>query len=346
MRQFQDLGHEVIIIIGDFTASIGDPSGRSITRPQLTHDEIMANAKTYYDQYCLILDPNKTRVVFNSEWLGKLTFIDLLKIAAKVTVARVLERDDFASRLAEGRPISMHELLYPICQAYDSVVLESDVEVGGTDQKFNILMGRDLQTQYGQEEQVGLFMPILPGLDGVQKMSKSLGNYVGISEEPKDMFGKLMSIPDELMPTYFELCTDVPLNEIEGIKNDLASGKAHPMEVKKRLAREIVSIYHSVEAAADAQAEFERVFSQREIPQDMPEVVLASGDLENGAIRIVKLLIQAGMAPSNSEARRLVQQGAVTIDGEKVVDPTASIEAKDGQVLRAGKLRFARIKLN
>lgn len=346
MRQFQDLGHEVIIIIGDFTASIGDPSGRSITRPQLTHDEIMANAKTYYDQYCLILDPNKTRVVFNSEWLGKLTFIDSLKIAAKVTVARVLERDDFASRLAEGRPISMHELLYPICQAYDSVVLESDVEVGGTDQKFNILMGRDLQTQYGQEEQVGLFMPILPGLDGVQKMSKSLGNYVGISEEPKDMFGKLMSIPDELMPTYFELCTDVPLNEIEGIKNDLASGKAHPMEVKKRLAREIVSIYHSVEAAADAQAEFERVFSQREIPQDMPEVVLASGDLENGAIRIVKLLIQAGMAPSNSEARRLVQQGAVTIDGEKVVDPTASIEAKDGQVLRAGKLRFARIKLN
>lgn len=346
MRQFQDLGHEVIVIIGDFTASIGDPSGRSITRPQLTHDEIMANAKTYYDQYCLILDPNKTRVVFNSEWLGKLTFIDSLKIAAKVTVARVLERDDFASRLAEGRPISMHELLYPICQAYDSVVLESDVEVGGTDQKFNILMGRDLQTQYGQEEQVGLFMPILPGLDGVQKMSKSLGNYVGISEEPKDMFGKLMSIPDELMPTYFELCTDVPLNEIEGIKNDLASGKAHPMEVKKRLAREIVSIYHSVEAAADAQAEFERVFSQREIPQDMPEVVLASGDLENGAIRIVKLLIQAGMAPSNSEARRLVQQGAVTIDGEKVVDPTASIEAKDGQVLRAGKLRFARIKLN
>lgn len=344
MRQFQDFGHEVIIIIGDFTASIGDPSGKTITRPQLTAEEIAENAKTYYDQYCLILDPAKTRVVFNSEWLGKLSFADVIRIVSKVTVARILERDDFETRLAEGRPISMHELMYPVCQAYDSVVLESDVEVGGTDQKFNILMGRDLQTQFGLEEQIGLFMPILPGLDGVQKMSKSLGNYVGITEDPKDMFGKLMSIPDEIMPSYFELCTDVPLDEIEEIKKKLFDGSMHPMEAKKRLAREIVTIYHSADAAKEAQAEFERVFSQHEVPADMPEVGVAD-IMEDGKVWIVKLLAAANMAPSNSEARRLVMQGGVTIDGEKISDPKANIEVKDGQVLRAGKLKFARIKL-
>ncbi|MEN6357131.1 MAG: tyrosine--tRNA ligase [Armatimonadota bacterium] len=344
MRQFQDFGHEVIIIIGDFTASIGDPSGKSITRPQLTAEEIAENAKTYYDQYCMILDPAKTRVVFNSEWLGKLSFTDVIKIMSKVTVARILERDDFETRLAEGRPISMHELLYPVCQAYDSVFLQSDVEIGGTDQKFNILMGRDLQTQFGQEEQVGLFMPILPGLDGVLKMSKSLGNYVGITEEPKDMFGKLMSIPDDVMPSFYELCTDVPLDEIERIKKNLTDGSMHPMDAKKRLAREIVSIYHSPEAAARAQAEFERVFSQHEVPTDMPEVYVTSL-MEDGKVWIVKLLTAANMAPSNSEARRLVQQGGVTIDGEKVAGPSANVEVKDDQVLRAGKLKFARIKL-
>ena len=344
MRQFQDFGHEVIIIIGDFTASIGDPSGRSVTRPQLSEDEIKENAKTYYDQYCVILDPAKTRVVFNSEWLGGLSFVDALKIAGKLTVARVLERDDFANRLTEGKPISLHEMLYPMCQAYDSVVLESDIEVGGLDQKFNILMGRDLQTQYGQEEQVGLFMPILVGLDGAQKMSKSLGNYVGVTEPPRDMFGKLMSIPDNLMRDYFELCTDVPLEEIDSIESGLASGKLHPMEVKKRLAREIVTIYHSAEAASEAQAEFERVFSQREVPEQMPEVTLSPEDLTDGSIWIAKLLVKAGLAPSTSEARRLVQQGAVTIDGSKVSDATANVKPSDGQVLRAGKLRFARIR--
>ncbi len=346
MRQFQDLGHEVYIIIGDFTASIGDPSGRSVTRPQLTEDEIRENAQTYYDQYCLILDQSKTKLVFNSEWLAPLTMVDVIKIAGKLTVARVLERDDFANRLAEGKPISLHELMYPMCQAYDSVVLESDVEVGGLDQKFNILMGRDLQTQYGQEEQVGLFMPILVGLDGVQKMSKSLGNYVGITEPPKDMFGKLMSIPDDLMPNYFELDTDIPMEEVEAIRKGLADGTLHPMDTKKRLAREIVAIYHSSEAAAEAQAEFERVFSQREIPQDMPEVVIGAADLQDGAIWIAKLLTLAGMAPSNSEARRLVQQGAVSIDGEKVTDPQGSVKPADGQVLRAGKLRFARLRVS
>ena len=346
MRMFQDFGHEVIVIIGDFTASIGDPSGKSATRPQLTEEEIRENAKTYYDQYCLILDPEKTKVVFNSEWLGKLSFSDVVKIASKLTVARVLERDDFATRLAEGRPISMHELLYPICQAYDSVMLESDVEVGGSDQRFNILMGRDLQTQYGQEEQIGLFMPILPGLDGVQKMSKSLGNYVGVTDEPNDMFGKLMSIPDELMPSYFELCTDVPLDEIEQIKSDLASGKTHPMEQKKRLAREIVTVYHSADAGAAAQAEFERVFSSREVPQDMPEITISNDDVENGSIRLVKLLTTTQMAPSNSEARRLIQSGAVSIDGEKQTDVMGGVTIKDGQVLKVGKLKFAKLKLD
>ena len=343
MRQFQDFGHEVYIIIGDFTASIGDPSGKTATRPQLTDEEIKENARTYYDQYCLILDPEKTKVVFNSQWLGPLGFADVIKIASKITVARILERDDFETRLAEGRPISMHELLYPVCQAYDSVFLNADVEVGGMDQKFNILMGRDLQTQYGQEEQVGLFMPILTGLDGVQKMSKSLDNYVGITESPKEMFGKLMSISDEMMPDFFELCTDVAMEEINRIKADLASGKLHPMDAKKRLGREIVAIYHSAEAAAEAQAEFERVFSHHEIPEDMPELKIEPIDIQNGKVWIVKLLVSAGMAPSNSEARRLVQQGGVTIDGEKICDPSANIEVKSGQVLRAGKLKFARI---
>lgn len=343
MRQFQDFGHEVYIIIGDFTASIGDPSGKSVTRPQLTEEEIKANARTYYDQYCLILDAEKTKVVFNSQWLGPLNFADVIKVVSKVTVARILERDDFETRLAQGRPISMHELLYPVCQAYDSVFLNADVEVGGMDQKFNILMGRDLQTQYGQNEQVGLFMPILTGLDGVQKMSKSLNNYVGITESPKDMFGKLMSISDEMMPNFFELCTDVPIDEINHIKADLASGKIHPMDVKKRLAREIVAIYHSTEAAAEAQAEFERVFSHHEIPEDMPEIKIRRADMQDGRLWIVKLLVSAGMAPSNSEARRLVQQGGVTIDGEKITDPSANIEVKNGQVLRAGKLKFAKI---
>lgn len=344
MRQFQQFGHEVTIIIGDFTASIGDPTGNTITRPQLTAEEIAENARTYYDQYCLILDPAKTKVVFNSEWLGKLSFSDVIKIVAKVTVARILERDDFENRLAEGRPISMHELMYPVCQAYDSVFLNSDVEVGGMDQKFNILMGRDLQTQFGQEEQVGLFMPILPGLDGVKKMSKSLGNYVGITENPRDMFGKLMSIPDEVMPTYYELCTDVPLDEIEMIKKSLAEGTMHPMDAKKRLAREIVTIYHSCEAAAQAQAEFERVFSQHEVPADMPDVDV-TGLLEDGRVWIVRLMTSADTALSNSEARRLVEQGGVSIDGEKVTAVSANVEVRDGQVLRMGRLKFARIRV-
>ncbi|MCL6519107.1 MAG: tyrosine--tRNA ligase [Armatimonadetes bacterium] len=343
MRQFQELGHEVVIIIGDFTASIGDPSGRSATRPMLTPEEIAANAKTYEDQYCLVLDREKTKVRFNSEWLSPLTFADVIYITSKITVARILERDDFQSRLAAGEPIGMHEILYPVCQAYDSVALESDVELGGLDQKFNILTARDFQRQFGQEPEVAIFMPILVGLDGVQKMSKSLGNYIGVSEPPNDMFGKIMSIPDNLMIQYFELLTDVQMSEIKEIEAGLASGKLHPMEVKKRLAREIVTIYHGAEAAAAAQAEFERVFSERELPSEIEPINVPASILKDGKIWIPRLIVQAGFAPSNSEARRLIQQGAVTLDGKRVDDPNAEISIQTGQVLRVGKLRFGRI---
>lgn len=346
MRQFQDFGHEVIIIIGDFTASIGDPSGASVTRPLLTPEEIAVNARTYAEQYCRILDQSKTQVVYNSEWLGKLGFADIVRIAAKMTVARVLERDDFANRLSEGKPIGLHELLYPMSQAYDSVVLQSDVEVGGTDQTFNILAGRDLQKEFGQEPQVALFLPLLVGLDGTQKMSKSLGNYVGVTESPKDIFGKLMSIPDHLMPQYFELCTDVPMAEIREIDQSLADGKLHPMEAKKRLASEIVTVYHGAEAARQAQAEFEKVFSDRELPSDIPDVIVPESAFKDDRVWIVRLLATTGFAASNGEARRLVEQGAVTLDDEKITDKDAELPLKDGQILRVGKLRFGRIRLD
>lgn len=345
LRQFQDLGHEVVIIIGDFTASIGDPSGRSVTRPILSPEEIAENARTYQEQYCRILDPEKTHVAFNSEWLGKLSLSDVIRIAARITVARVLERDDFANRLSSGQPIGLQETLYPMCQAYDSVVLRSDLELGGLDQKFNILMGRDLQREFGQAPQIAMFMPILVGLDGVQKMSKSLGNYVGITEDPHQMFGKIMSIPDNLMPQYFELCTDLPLPEVRAMVDAVRNDRIHPMEAKKRLAREIVTIYHNESAAVEAQVEFERVFSGREVPADLDPINVSPDDLKDGRIWIVRLLTLAGFVATNSEARRLVEQGGVTIDGAKITDPTAEITPSDGQVVRAGRLKFGEIVL-
>ncbi len=345
MRQFQDLGHEVTIIIGDFTASIGDPSGRAITRPLLTPEQITVNAQTYYDQYCLILDPAKTQVRYNSEWLRTLDFADVVRITAKITVARIIERADFAARLADGRPIGMHEMLYPVCQAYDSVVLEDDVEVGGTDQTFNIILGRDLQRESGLEPQVAMFVPLLVGLDGVQKMSKSLHNYIGVTDAPKDMFGKVMSIADEIMPNYFELATSVPLEEVKQIEAGLKDGTLHPMDVKKRLAREIVAIYHGAEAAQEAQAEFEKVFSSRELPTDIPPINVKQADLKDGKMWIVRLVSAAGFAPSNGEARRLVQQGAVSLDGEKITDANAEITLADGQVLHVGKLKYGQIRI-
>ena len=338
MRKFQDMGHEVHIIIGDFTAGIGDPTGKSKTRPHLTREQIEANAKTYYEQFFKILDEKKTVIHFNSEWLGAITFADAIRIMSHVTLARLIERDDFQNRLQENRPLAVHELTYPICQAYDSVYLESDVEVGGTEQKFNILMGRTLQTSYEKEAQVGLFMPLLVGLDGVNKMSKSLGNYVGITESPKDMFGKLMSLPDEMMLTYFELCTDVDMDEATALCEGVKAGTVHPMDVKKRLAREIIAIYHSIEDANEAQAEFERVFSQRDVPSDIKEVKIAE-DKPN----LLTLMQQAEFGLSNSDMRRLIKDGAVSIDGEKVTDFKAEIEIKpEGVVLKAGKRKFCK----
>jgi tyrosyl-tRNA synthetase len=338
LRQFQDLGHEVVLLIGDFTAMIGDPSGRNETRKPLTAEEVRENARTYREQYSKILDPARTIVLFNSEWLARMTFADVIRLTSRGTVARLLERDDFAKRFAEQRPIACHELLYPFCQAYDSVHLRADVEMGGSDQRFNILMGRDLQRESGQEAQVAFFMPLLVGLDGVQKMSKSLGNYIGVSEPPKEIFGKVMRITDDMMRTYYELTTDVPMEAVDR----LLSG--HPMEAKKHLAQTLVSMYHGEAAGEEARREFERVFSQREIPEEMPEVTVPADELTgSGRIWIARLLTLAGMAGGTREARRLVEGGGVTLDHEKITDPTAEVAVKTGAVLRVGRRRFARL---
>ena len=333
LRQFQDLGHHAHLIIGDFTAQIGDPSGKSKTRPQLTREQVVENAKTYQTQLSEILDPDKTTIHFNGDWLGKMAFDDVIRLTAKYTVAQMLEREDFASRLAGNKPVGMHEILYPLCQGQDSVEIKADVELGGTDQRFNNLVGRDLQKASGQEAQVVLLMPILVGLDGVQKMSKSLGNYVGIHEAPAEMFGKLMSIPDDAMRQYYTLCTDVALDEVAQI---LAG---HPMDAKKRLGREIVAIYHGADAATAAQAAFEQQFSKNETPDDMPEIAVDAGE-----IGVIDLLVKC-FGGSKSEARRMVEQGAVAIDGDKIDDATANVEARDGITVKMGKRRWARVKV-
>ena len=338
LRQFQELGHQVIIIIGDFTGRIGDPTGRSETRRQLTEEEVRINAETYKEQIFKILDPRRTEVVFNSSWLGKLTFSEVIELAAKVTVARMLEREDFSRRFQEGRPIGIHEFFYPLMQGYDSVVLRADVELGGTDQKFNLLMGRTLQKEYGQEPQVAFMMPILPGLDGVQKMSKSLGNYIGINEPPQEMYGKTMSLPDELMLLYFELVTTLSLEELEDLRRRLALGTLHPRDAKMYLAREIVKLYHGEAAALQAEANFRRVFQERELPEEMPEV-----EVEQARMWVPRLLVRCGLAPSTSEARRLILQGAVKLNGVKLEDPEADIEISPGDVLQVGRRKFVRL---
>lgn len=345
LRQFQDMGHEVTVVIGDFTAMIGDPSGRSETRKQLTRDEVGANARTYRDQYCRILDASKTSVRFNSEWLGALNFHDVIMLAGRTTVAQIMERDDFERRFRENQAIGLHELMYPLCQAYDSVVLESDVEMGGSDQMFNIMTGRALQGQYGQDPQIGLFMPLLVGLDGSQKMSKSLGNYIGITEEPNAMFGKVMSIPDRLLRDYFILTTDVPDDEIESLVADAASGKSNPRDVKRRLAREIVGIYHTAGHADEADAEFRRIYTEKLRPQDIPSKALSPEDAEKGTVWVCRLLVQLGLASGTGEARRLVQQGGVQIEDRKVSDPSAEIPVAEliGCVVQVGR-RFVRVE--
>ena len=345
LRQFQDLGHEITIILGDFTARIGDPTGKSETRKQLSEDQILANAKTYEEQIFRILDRSRTKVRFNSEWLGPMDFGDVLELSAKYTVARMLERDDFAKRFKEGISISVHEFFYPLMQGYDSVALNCDVELGGTDQKFNLLMGRTLQREYGQEPQVALMMPILEGLDGVNKMSKSLGNYIGISESPREMYGKTMSIADALMVRYFELVTAVPLEEVRAIDRGLQENSLHPRDVKMRLGREIVTQYHGSAAAQAAEEEFVNIFRKGDLPDEIPEVGIAPALLKNGRLWLPKLLVEAKLIASTSEARRLVSQGAVRINNEVYSDPETEIIIENGMILKAGKRKFARINL-
>ena len=338
LKLFQDFGHKVIILIGDFTARIGDPTGKSVTRPPLTEEQVVENAKTYQEQIFKVLDPEKTEVRFNSEWLSKLDFADVLKLASKYTVARMLERDDFHKRYTEGRPISIHEFMYPLMQGYDSIALKADVEFGGTDQTFNLLMGRHLQGEEGMPEQTIITMPILEGLDGVQKMSKSLGNYIGISEAPSEMYGKAMSIPDELMMRYFMLVTDMSIEEQEQLAKDLESGAAHPRDVKMKLAHTIVRLYHGEEAANFGQDEFVRVFQKHAMPTDIPEYKVA---ITEDPVFVPQLLSDAGLTASNGEARRSIKAGAFKIDGEKCNEE--HIVLKDGMVLQVGKRKFIKI---
>ena len=338
LKLFQDFGHKVIILIGDFTARIGDPTGKSVTRPPLTEEQVITNAKTYQEQIFKVLDPEKTEVRFNSEWLSKLDFADVLKLASKYTVARMLERDDFHKRYTEGRPISIHEFMYPLMQGYDSIALKADVEFGGTDQTFNLLMGRHLQGEEGMPEQTIITMPILEGLDGVQKMSKSLGNYIGISEAPSEMYGKAMSIPDELMMRYFMLVTDMSIEEQEQLTKDLESGAAHPRDVKMKLAHTIVRLYHGEEAANFGQDEFVRVFQKHAMPTDIPEYKVA---ITEEPVFVPQFLSDAGLTASNGEARRSIKAGAFKIDGEKCGEE--HIVLKDGMVLQVGKRKFIKI---
>ena len=346
LRQFQDLGHQAILVVGDFTGMIGDPSEKKKTRPMLTREEIQRNIATYRDQYSKILDPQKTQVVSNSEWLGRMMFEDVVRLGAKTTVARVLERDDFANRLRAGIPVFMHELLYPLCQAMDSVQLQADVELGGTDQKFNNLMGRDLQREFGQEPQVVLLTPLLVGLDGVEKMSKSLGNAIGITDPPEEMYGKVMSLPDGLIPHYFEFCTDVPMDEVQAIAAGLADGSLHPREAKAMLATAIVTVWHGKARATEAQRAFERLFVDKDLPAEIPEAAVSRDELKQGRIRLVKLLVLTGLAESNSEAKRLISQGGVTVDGERVHKVDADVALKNGAVLRVGKRHFVQVHLD
>jgi tyrosyl-tRNA synthetase len=336
LRDFQELGHQIIIVIGDFTGMIGDPSGRSETRKPLTWDEIRANAETYREQLGKVLDMSRTQVDFNSTWLSKLTFENIIRETAHLTLAQMLQREDFANRYSSGRPISLHELLYPLAQGYDSVALGCDVELGGTDQTFNLLVGRDLQRAHGQEPQVALTVPILEGLDGIQKMSKSLGNFVGITEPPAEMYGKLMSVSDDLMFRYFELVTRVSEEEIRDLK------KLHPMEAKKRLASTVTAMYHGEAGAVQGEAHFARVVQGKEIPEKIEEVRAGTAEETEPAWKVV---VMSGLVPSNSEARRQIQQGAVEVDGARLADANQPLKAGREYLIRVGKRRFKRVIL-
>ena len=341
MKHFQDLGHDIHFLIGDFTGMIGDPTGKSETRKALTLDDVARNAETYKEQIFKILDPKRTTVVFNSTWLGKLSSYDMIKLASQLTVARMLEREDFRVRFENEKPISIHEFLYPLIQGYDSVAMEADVELGGTDQLFNLLMGRDLQRSWNQEPQVVITMPLLEGLDGVNKMSKSLGNYIGITESADDIYGKVMSISDTLMFRYYELLSDLSAAEIETLAKDMQNGKIHPKEVKKKLALELTNRFYGADDAKKAEESFEQVFKHHGLPESIPELVLEKAD---GAVWLPKLLVEAGLTESTSEARRLIKQQAVTLDSEKVVDTEFSVQPTVDVLIKVGKRRFAKVR--
>jgi tyrosyl-tRNA synthetase len=341
LRHFQDLGHHVMFLIGDFTGMIGDPTGKNSTRPPLSREQILANAQTYQEQVFKILDPEKTEICFNSTWFEPLGASGMIRLAALHTVARMLERDDFAKRYRGGQPIAIHEFLYPLCQGYDSVAMKSDLELGGTDQKFNLLVGRELQKHYGQPPQCVLMMPLLEGLDGVNKMSKSLGNYVGINEPPREIFGKLMSVSDELMWRYYDLLSFRASEEVAGFKRDIASGR-NPRDVKVLLAQEIVARFHGVAASVDALSDFKARFRQGAIPDDIPEVVL---DSVNGELSVAQVLKQSGLTSSTSEALRMIGQGGVKVDGVKIENKNLAFPARNDFVLQVGKRKYARVKI-
>ncbi len=346
LREFQDLGHEVICLIGDFTGRVGDPSGAESTRRQLSQAEVEANARTYQEQIFKVLDPDKTTMDFNSRWLAPMSFAEVVELAAKVTVARMLERNDFSERLAEDRAIYVHEFFYPLMQGYDSVALKADVELGGTDQTFNLMMARQIQRAYKMPPEVAITMPVIEGTDGVRKMSKSFHNYIGVMEAPDEMLGKLMSIPDELILRYFQLLTSIDPDDLRQMETQMKTGELNPKDAKLELARQIVSTYHSNREATEAIGQFQQVFSRRELPDEMPTLDVTDDLTANGTIGLVALVVKAGFAKSNSEARRLIEQGAVSLEGEKIKDPHAEVPVEPGTILRVGKRRFARLHTN
>ncbi|MFW5808457.1 MAG: tyrosine--tRNA ligase [Spirochaetota bacterium] len=343
MKHFQQMGHTVVFLIGDFTGMIGDPTGKSETRKKMTREDVLVNAETYKKQVFKILDPEKTVVEFNSKWCSGMNFADVLELTSHYNVARMLERDDFDKRYKSGKSISIIEFMYPLVQGYDSVALKADIELGGTDQKFNLLVGRDLQREYGLRQQCIMTVPLLVGLDGEQKMSKSLGNYIGIDEEPKEIFGKVMSISDELMFLYYELVTDVPYEEVKSLKVEMKDGTRHPRDIKVRLAKEICAQFYDASTADRAEQEFNTVFVKKDVPDEIPEFTIPEESRKDGRVWIVSLLVASGMAKSNGEARRLISGGGVSLDGEKIIDPDLELDGKLNAVLKVGKRRFMRI---
>lgn len=341
LKQFQENGHIIQLIIGDFTGKIGDPTGKSTVRKQLTDEDVKVNAQTYFEQFGRVLDMEKVELYYNSEWLTPLNLEDVIRLSSSITVARLIERNDFSNRIAAGKPISLHEFFYPLMQGYDSVALESDIELGGTDQHFNVLMGRHLQEHYRKEKQVVMLLPLLEGLDGVDKMSKSKHNYIGIDEPPNEIFGKTMSIPDELIVKYFNLVTDLPLEEKQTISDGLADGTLHPRDAKVRLARTIVSMFHGEEAAAAAVEHFQTVFQKGALPEDIPSVEWKGAS----EVAIIELLVGLGMQSSKSEARRMIKNGGIRIDGEKVLDTEMLVSVTDGIIVQVGKRKFVRVKV-